>query len=52
MDLPRDDLIIEKFSWKSSVFHRYKSDLKKYRHEQKIDCLYRVATVMEKSWNF
>ncbi len=33
-----DDLIIEKSSWTSSIFHRYKSDLKKSRHEQKIDC--------------
>ena len=29
MDLPMDDLIIEKSSWKSNVFHRYKSHLQK-----------------------
>ncbi len=38
MDLHMDDLIVEKSCWKSNVFHRYKSDLKKSIHEQKIDC--------------
>ncbi len=38
MDLPMDDNIVEKSSWKPNVFHRYKSDLKKSRQEQKINC--------------